>query len=114
MSIMRSAALCAIAMTAAMAGMAAAQTTVPEPTELVNAQHCMFCHTQDMTFLGPSFHEIAERYRDDPHAAAELETKLRVGGRVHWGDTPMPSAIDRGGPLSADDAHLLVQWVLSQ
>ncbi|AIO44563.1 MULTISPECIES: c-type cytochrome [Burkholderia] len=111
MSIMRCAALCAIALTA---GTAAAQTTVPEPTELVNAQHCMFCHTPDMTFLGPSFHEIAERYRDDPHAAAELERKLRVGGRVHWGNTPMPSAIDRGGPLSADDAHLLVQWVLSQ
>ncbi|MGU7812170.1 c-type cytochrome [Burkholderia sp. AW49-1] len=111
MSIMRCAALCAIALTA---GTAAAQTTVPEPTELVNAQHCMFCHTPDMTFLGPSFHEIAERYRGDPHAAAELERKLRGGGRVHWGDTPMPSAIDRGGPLSRDDAHLLVQWVLSQ
>ncbi len=87
---------------------------VPEPTELVNAQHCMFCHTPDMTFLGPSFHEIAQRYRGDPTAAAELEHKLRVGGRVHWGDTPMPSAEDRGGPLSADDAHQLVQWVLSQ
>ncbi|KUY85449.1 cytochrome C [Burkholderia territorii] len=111
MSIMRCAALCAIALTA---GTAAAQTTVPEPTELVNAQHCMFCHTPDMTFLGPSFHEIAERYRGDPHAAAELERKLRVGGRVHWGNTPMPSAIDRGGPLFRDDAHLLVQWVLSQ
>ncbi|RQR46087.1 MULTISPECIES: c-type cytochrome [unclassified Burkholderia] len=111
MSIMRCAALCAIAL---IAGTAAAQTTVPEPTELVNAQHCMFCHTTDMTFLGPSFHEIAERYRGDPHAAAQLERKLRVGGRVHWGDTPMPSAIDRGGPLSRDDAHRLVQWVLSQ
>ncbi|CAM2172250.1 Cytochrome C [Burkholderia latens] len=111
MRIIRAAALRAIAVTA---GMAAAQTTMSEPTELVNAQHCMFCHTPDMTFLGPSFHEIAERYRGDPRAAAELERKLRVGGRVHWGDTPMPSAVDRGGPLSADDAHLLVQWVLSQ
>ncbi|WP_175903451.1 c-type cytochrome [Burkholderia seminalis] len=111
MNVMRCAALCVIAVAA---GSAAAQTTVPEPTELVNAQHCMFCHTIDMTFLGPSFHEIAERYRGDPHAAAELERKLRVGGRVHWGDTPMPSAVDRGGPLSPDDARQLVQWVLSQ
>lgn len=74
MNVMRCAALCVIAVAA---GAAAAQTTVPEPTELVNAQHCMFCHTLDMTFLGPSFHEIAERYRGDPHAAAELERKLR-------------------------------------
>ncbi|WP_415870623.1 c-type cytochrome, partial [Burkholderia ubonensis] len=33
---------------------------------------------------------------------------------AHWGDTPMPSAAERGGPLSRDDAHRLVQWVLSQ
>ncbi|KWO47902.1 cytochrome C [Burkholderia sp. MSMB1459WGS] len=111
MSIMRCAVLCVIAATA---GTAAARTAVPEPTELVDAQHCMFCHTPDLTFLGPSFREIAERYRDDPHAAAYLERKLRVGGGAHWGDTPMPSALDRGGPLSVDDAHRLVQWVLSQ
>ncbi|RAF07074.1 c-type cytochrome [Burkholderia multivorans] len=111
MSIMRCAALCVIAVTA---GTAVAQTAVPEPTEIVDAQHCMFCHTPDMTFLGPSFHEIAERYRGDPRAAAELERKLRVGGTAHWGNTPMPSAIDRGGPLSSHDAHRLVQWVLSQ
>ncbi|WP_175828863.1 c-type cytochrome [Burkholderia cepacia] len=111
MNLLRFAAFCAIA---AAAGPAAAQIAVPEPTDLVNAQHCMFCHTSDMRFLGPSFHEIAQRYRGDPAAGAELERKLRIGGRVHWGDTPMPSAEDRGGPLSADDAHQLVQWVLSQ
>ncbi|MDC6084775.1 c-type cytochrome [Burkholderia cenocepacia] len=111
MNIMRCAALCVIAVTASTA---AAQTAVPEPTELVEAQHCMFCHTPDMTLLGPSFHEIAERYRGDPRAAAELERKLRVGGPAHWGNTPMPSAVDRGGPLSSDDSHRLVQWVLSQ
>ncbi|OXJ25529.1 cytochrome C [Burkholderia sp. HI2714] len=111
MNLLRNAAFCVIA---AAANPATAQTAVPESTDLVNAQHCMFCHTSDMTFLGPSFHEIAQRYRGDPAAAPELERKLRVGGRVHWGDTPMPSAEDRGGPLSADDAHQLVQWVLSQ
>ena len=111
MSIMRCAAFCAIAATA---GMAAAQTAVPEPTELVNAQHCMFCHTTDKRFLAPSFHEIAERYRGAPHADAILARKLRLGGPAHWGDTPMPPPQDRGGPLSRADAHVLAQWVLSQ
>ncbi|MFP3710271.1 cytochrome C, partial [Paraburkholderia sp. SIMBA_009] len=41
MKLLRSAALCVFAATA---GLAAAQTAVPEPTELVEAQHCMFCH----------------------------------------------------------------------
>ncbi|WP_233837817.1 c-type cytochrome [Paraburkholderia sp. ZP32-5] len=86
----------------------------PEPTALVDQQHCMFCHTRDAPFLAPSFQQIAERYRDVPNAQRMLEHKLRLGGKAHWGDMPMPPAVERGGPLSAEDAHTLVQWVLSQ
>lgn len=92
----------------------AAHAQLPEPTELVNQQHCMFCHTTDAPFLAPSFQQIAGRYRDKPDASAMLEQKLRHGGKAHWGDMAMPLPKDRGGPLSAEDAHTLVQWVLSQ
>ncbi|MFM0500205.1 cytochrome C [Paraburkholderia caffeinilytica] len=85
-----------------------------EPTALVDQQHCMFCHTRDAPFLAPSFQQIAERYRDVPGAQAMLEHKLRVGGKAHWGDTAMPLPPDRGGPITRDDAHILIQWVLSQ
>lgn len=97
---------------AAIALPAAAQSR--EPTALVDQQHCMFCHTSDAPFLAPSFRQISERYRGKPEAAAMLEQKLRVGGRAHWGDIAMPLPAERGGPLTADDAHVLVQWVLSQ
>ncbi|WP_233853606.1 c-type cytochrome [Paraburkholderia sp. HD33-4] len=86
----------------------------PEPSALVDQQHCMFCHTRDAPFLAPSFQQIAERYRNVPNAQTMLEHKLRLGGKAHWGDTPMPPAAERGGPLSAEDAHTLVLWVLSQ
>ncbi|MFM0420089.1 c-type cytochrome [Paraburkholderia aromaticivorans] len=86
----------------------------PEPTALVDQQHCMFCHTHDAPFLAPSFQQIAERYRNVPNAQFMLEHKLRLGGKAHWGDMPMPPPSERGGPLSAEDAHTLVQWVLSQ
>jgi cytochrome c551/c552 len=92
----------------------AAHAQLPEPTRLVDQQHCMFCHTSDAPFLAPSFHQIAERYRDKPNASGMLEEKLRHGGKAHWGDMAMPLPDDRGGPLSAEDAHTLVQWVLSQ
>ncbi|WP_244851475.1 cytochrome C [Caballeronia sp. SL2Y3] len=88
---------------------ALAQTEV---NALVDQHHCMFCHTNDSPFLAPSFQQIAERYRDDPKAQAMLEHKLRVGGRAHWGDMAMPSPPERGGSISAEDAHTLVQWVL--
>jgi len=92
----------------------AAHAQLPEPTSLVDQQHCMFCHTSDAPFLAPSFHQIAERYRDKPNASTMLEDKLRHGGKAHWGDMAMPLPEERGGPLSAEDAHTLVQWVLSQ
>jgi cytochrome c551/c552 len=84
----------------------------PEPSALIDQQHCMFCHTNDAPFLAPSFQEIANRYRNDPNAHVMLEHKLRAGGRAHWGDMAMPSPAERGGPLSPDDAHTLVAWVL--
>lgn len=85
-----------------------------EPTELIDQQHCMFCHTVDAPFLAPSFQQIAARYRDAPEASVLLEQKLRHGGRAHWGDMPMPPPAERGGPLSPQDAHTLIRWVLSQ
>ncbi len=93
---------------------APAQSATQEPTELIDQQHCMFCHTMDTPFYGPSFKQIADRYRGVPGAEAMLEEKLRLAGAVHWGVISMPLAVDRGGPLSPDDAHRLVEWVLSQ
>ena len=99
------------ALTAVLASPALADS---EPTELIDQQHCMFCHTIDEPFLAPSFRQIADRYRGKPHAAAVLERKLRLGGKAHWGDMAMPPAYERGGPLSAQDAHKLIDWVLRQ
>ena len=108
-SLVRAAAVLAVSLQAA-----SAFAEPPEPTELIDQQHCMFCHTSDAPFLAPSFHQIAERYRDNPNASTILVEKLRHGGKAHWGDMPMPLPEDRGGPLSAEDARTLVQWVLSQ
>ncbi|WP_155640561.1 c-type cytochrome [Burkholderia pseudomultivorans] len=92
----------------------AAAERIAEPTELVDRQHCMFCHTPDRAFLAPAFHDIAGRYRDVPGARAMLVDKLRHGGTAHWGDQEMPLAPERGGPLSDEDAQRLVDWVMSQ
>jgi cytochrome c551/c552 len=100
-----------LALLLAASGAALAQS---EPTALVDQQHCMFCHTRDAPFLAPSFQQIADRYRDVPNAGAMLEHKLRLGGKAHWGDMAMPLPADRGGPLTPEDAHTLIQWVLSQ
>lgn len=108
----RFAACLAGCMAGALASSAGAQPG--EPSALIDQQHCVFCHTSDAPFLAPSFQQIAQRYRNVPDAAPMLEQKLRTGGRAHWGDISMPLPAERGGPLSPEDAHVLVQWVLSQ
>lgn len=85
-----------------------------EPMDLVNAQHCMACHMIDKPFLGPSFEQIARRYRGDPLAVPTLANKLRNGGPAHWGDIPMPASYDRGGPLTDEQARTLARWVLNR
>jgi cytochrome c len=85
-----------------------------EPVALIDAHRCMFCHTVDAPFLAPSFQQIAQRYRNVPDAGTMLEQKLRMGGQAHWGDMAMPLPAERGGSISAQDAHALVQWVLAQ
>lgn len=102
------------ALLGACAGAVHAQTKMAEPTALLDQQHCLFCHTSNAPFLAPSFHEIADRYRKVPDASVMLEQKLRLGGRAHWGDKSMPVPDDRGGPLSPEDAHTLVRWVMTQ
>ncbi|WP_425321859.1 c-type cytochrome [Burkholderia diffusa] len=88
-------------------GTASAQ--VPAPAALVDPHQCMFCHTADMSFLAPSLHQIAERYRDTPRVEDLLANKLRLGGRAHCGDTAMPVPAERGGSLSSWHAHTLTR-----
>ena len=62
-----------LALAAAALFFSATYAAEPEPTPLVDQQHCMFCHTDNAAFLAPSFQQIAERYRNVPNAAAMLE-----------------------------------------
>ncbi len=80
---------------------------------LIEQQHCMFCHTTDGADLAPSFSQIAQRYRTSAGASVMLEKKLVAGGKPHWGDITMPAA-DPVPQLTDDEAHTLVQWVLSR
>src|ERR1041384_1597024 len=73
----------------------------PEATELIDQQHCMFCHTIDAPFLAPSFRQIADRYRDKPNARAMLERKLRIGGKAHWGDVDATTRRTRRPSIAA-------------
>ncbi len=70
---------------------------------------CLACHTVDKKLVGPSYKEIADRYRNDKTAEANLIKKVKAGGKGAWGDIPMsPNA-----HVKDDDIKTLVQWILS-
>ena len=76
---------------------------------LATASGCLACHTMDRKLVGPGFKEIADRYRKDKGAEANLVEKVKAGGKGVWGDIPMPP----NGHVKDADIKTLVQWILS-
>jgi cytochrome c len=78
--------------------------------ELAQKSGCMTCHGVDKKVIGPSFKDIAAKYKGNAKAEAELFTKVKQGGKGNWGDIPMPP----NAHVKDDDIRTLVKWVLSQ
>ena len=70
---------------------------------------CMGCHAVDRKLVGPSFQQVAEKYKGDAKASEKLALKVRNGGSGVWGMIPMPShpAMNNG------DIQAVVNWVLA-
>lgn len=76
---------------------------------LANAKNCMTCHQMDKKVLGPSFKDVAAKYKGDKAAADRLATKIMKGGSGVWGTAYMPA----NAQVSESDAKKLSAWVLS-
>lgn len=76
---------------------------------LAKASGCFACHTVDKKLIGPSYKEIADKYRGDKGAEANLAKKVKDGGKGVWGDIPMPPNPHVKDP----DIKTLVQWILA-
>lgn len=83
----------------------------PPPDGLVIARSnaCLGCHTVDRKLVGPSFRQVAAKYKGDAQALGKLSTKVRDGGSGVWGVVPMPSH----PRMSNADIDSVVKWVLA-
>nr|WP_315240478.1 c-type cytochrome [uncultured Albidiferax sp.] len=77
--------------------------------ELAKAKNCMGCHTMDKKVVGPAFKDVANKYRGNQAAAAQLALKIRQGGSGVWGPMAMPA----NAQVNEADAKKLAEWVLS-
>ena len=77
--------------------------------ELAKKNACTACHAVDKKIVGPSFKEVAAKYKGNAKAEAMLDEKVKKGGVGVWGQVPMPPNTN----VSDADIKALVKWVLS-
>lgn len=76
---------------------------------LAKKYSCLACHATDSKLLGPSYLEIAAKYKGDAGAEAKLIAKVKNGGSGAWGQAYMPP----NAAVPEEDIKTLVKWVLA-
>lgn len=96
------------------APVAAATGNSPSPSVDVNAilahNACLSCHALQTKVVGPAYHDVAAKYKDDPQAASKVADHIRAGGSGKWGAIPMPSFPG----LSPQELQALAAFVLQK
>ncbi len=75
--------------------------------ELAKKHNCLACHKTDAKLVGPSYKDVAAKYKAED--MGKLIEKVKKGGSGAWGQIPMPP----NPAVSDDDLKTLVTWILS-
>ena len=76
--------------------------------DLAKKNGCPACHSIDKKVVGPAWQDVANKYKGDGGAAAQLDTKIAKGGSGVWGAIPMPAQ----AKLSDADRKELITFIL--
>jgi cytochrome c len=71
---------------------------------------CMACHAKDKKLVGPSFKDIAAKYKGQPDLVAKLSEKVRKGGSGVFG--PVPMAPNPPEKISDADLKSAIELIL--
>lgn len=88
---------------------AALVTSANAQEDLAKKHNCFACHAVDKKVVGPSYKDVAAKYRSDKAAPAKLFDKVKKGGAGVWGPVPMPP----NAQVPDADVKTLVNWILS-
>ena len=78
--------------------------------EMLKKNNCLACHQIEGPKVGPSYMDVARKYRDNAGAASKLEIKVAKGGSGVWGTMPMPANSPRVGK---EEIKIMVRYILS-
>ncbi|HPB91900.1 MAG TPA: c-type cytochrome [Methylophilus sp.] len=77
---------------------------------LAQKSGCLACHGIDNKVMGPSYKDVAAKYKGQAGAEAKLVEKVKKGGSGVWGPMPMPA---NSPQVKDEDIKTIVKWVLS-
>ncbi len=77
---------------------------------LAQKNGCLACHGVDKKVLGPSYKDVAAKYKGDKSAEAKLVEKVKKGGSGVWGPMPMPA---NSPQVKDEDIKAIVKWILT-
>lgn len=89
---------------------AACASQAATPAELATKAGCAVCHQPAAKSLGPSYQEIAKKYKGQAGAPALMAERVRKGSTGVWGKLPMTPT----PPARISDAELktVIDWIL--
>ncbi|AHM62946.1 PKD domain-containing protein [Flammeovirgaceae bacterium 311] len=77
--------------------------------QLIAGSDCKACHTLDQVSVGPSYTDVARRYKGQRDAVDLLAKKIIAGGGGNWGSYVMSAHPQ----VSVQDATEMVKYILS-
>jgi cytochrome c len=72
----------------------------------------MACHQVDAKVVGPSYKDVAAKYKGQEGAVDMLTEKAIAGGVGNWGQVPMPPKGGRAD-VSDEDIKTIVAWIMT-
>lgn len=76
--------------------------------QLAREKGCTACHDTKAKKVGPTYVDIAKKYKGRADAVSYLVEKTIKGSAGVWGNIPMPPQ-----NISETEAKQIVQWILS-
>ncbi|MCU7881058.1 MAG: c-type cytochrome [Candidatus Thiodiazotropha sp. (ex Lucinoma aequizonata)] len=76
---------------------------------LATTSGCMACHRVEMKVVGPSYKEVAAKYKGDAAAVDMLVEKVKTGSSGTWGQIPMPP----NGHVPEEGIRAILSWLLT-
>lgn len=71
---------------------------------------CATCHAAAKKVIGPSWHDVAAKYKGQADAPALLAKRVREGSKGVWGALPMAPTPE--AKINDADLKSLIAWVL--